>query len=335
MKRRLLGRNDDSVQRRRAGGTRVLIARTAAFVAVAVSVCGAQVPAHFDPRKLPVGFTGEPWYIELAPSPDGTSRNGVSGGPVSDYGSHFGVKANLWQHRPLYLANYAAVPGLSRKIDRSAFDVLESDGRPIALARQVEFTPWGWRETAEAPGVSVSGTIATLDTNAFLAFLNVSSTRPVKVRLRVFADDDTNAIQEGIFQSLPTGADARFDRGRSELVVRTQLGDQTVHGALASGGDSYRVYRLSFPVESTSFAPGLSTYSFDVVSEALSGTATLAAVLGVGSSEDAARGRTDAGATRMAAGPAVDPAAFQFGWSSALIAQALLGRHEDVPAALD
>jgi hypothetical protein len=34
-------------------------------------------------------------------------------------------------------------------------------------------------------------------------------------------------------------------------------------------------------------------------------------------------------------GPGVDPSAFQFGWSSALIAQALLGRYEDLPGALE
>lgn len=280
-----------------------------------------EASTHFDVRSLAVPFTGEPWYIEFAPAPDDGARNGVVGTPVSDYGSHFGIKANLWEHRPLYLANYATVPGLSGKLDRSVFDVLEADGRPVELERRIEFAPWGWSENARGPGVSVSGSVATIDTDTFLLALTIESSRSVAVRLRVFADTNSRAIHEGSVPLAPGDGDARLDHARNELVVRRSAGDQTIHGLLTSLTNAYRIYRLSFPVASTSFSPGFPDYSFDVVSEPLSGTTTLTAVLGIGLSERSARSRADAGAARLGGDPASALEAIDSDWRGFFDAQ--------------
>ncbi len=279
----------------------------------------SEMPARFDARELPVRFSGEPWYLEFAPSPEGGMRRGVVGTPVSDYGSHFGIKANLWEHRPLYLANYATVPGLSGKLDRSFFEVLEGDGRPIELERRVEFTPWGWREVGRGPGVSLSAAAVTLATDAFLLALSIESSRPVAVRLRVFADPNSYAIHEGSVPLAPGSGDATFDPDRNELVVRRRAGDQTILGLLTSLTDSYRVYRLSFPVASTSFSPGFPNYSFEVVSEPFSGAAELTATLGVGLSAGLARARADEGAERGT--PAAALEAIESDWRAFFDAQ--------------
>ncbi|HJP64756.1 MAG TPA: trehalase family glycosidase, partial [Actinomycetota bacterium] len=144
---------------------------------------------------------------------------------------------------------------------------------------------------------------ATLGTDVFLLTMRLRSARPTSVRLRVFADDNSNEITEGSVPSFPGTALASLDPDRNELVVTRMAGDQTIHGLLSSGTISYRVYRLSFPVASTSFTSGVSTYSFDVRSRPASGSRSLTATLGVGLSEDEARGRAEAGARSFGTDP--------------------------------
>lgn len=281
----------------------------------AVSPVVAAPPEHPDPRALPVPYEGAPWYLESTPGPNGQPRNGVVGTPVSDYGSHFGVKASLWEHRPLYLANYATVPGLSGKLDRSVVDILGADGDPVTLRRNVTFRPWGWRERLVGRGVTATGVVTTLDTNAFLTSLRIEATRPVRVRLRVYADDNTNQVHEGSNPMLPGAATADFDAERGELMVRRLFGDQTFDSALASQAASYRAYRVSFPVASTSFSPGASTYSFAVVSDPIRGSQRLSVTLGVGRSEAAARDRVEDGLVRQDPGAAAAVRAVRADWA--------------------
>jgi Trehalase len=278
----------------------------------------AAAPPHFDPRSLPVPFSGEPWYVEFAPSPDGRTRNGVTGSPVADYGSHFGVKANLWEHRPLFVANYSAVAGLAGKLDRSVIDVLDAAGNAVPLSRSVEFTWWGWRETATGEGVTVAGSVVTIDTDAFLFTVTVSAAEPVALRLRVIADDNSNALGEGSVPTAPGAADAAFDAEANELVVRRAAGDQTLYGLLTSATESYRVYRLSLPIASTAFSPGLFTYSFDLTTAPISGTTTLVTTLGVGLSKDAARARAEAASVRVGRDAAATVAAIDAEWKAFL-----------------
>ena len=262
----------------------------------------AAPPKHFDPRTLPVAFDGAPWYIEFAPSPDGATRNGVEGTPVSDYGSHFGVKANLWNDRPLYLANYSAVPGLATKLDRSAFDVLDADGRVITLKRHVHFEPWGWEETSSnGSGLTVTGTVVTLATDSFMMSLRLHSVKPVRLRFRVYADSNSNAINESSNPALPTAANATLSG--DVLTVQNLFGDQTFHGALTSATLLYREYSLGFPVASTTFSPGLQTYSFDVFSTPLSGDRSFTTMIGVGDTTAEAGARTNAAARLLVKGP--------------------------------
>jgi hypothetical protein len=261
----------------------------------------AAAPAHFNPRAMPVAFDGAPWYMEFAPSPDGATRNGVEGTPVSDFGSHFGVKANLWNDRPMYLANYSTVPGLATKLDRSVFDVLDGNGHVVALKRSVHFEPWGWTETSSASGVTVTGVVVTVATDAFMMSLHLRSGKPVQLRFRVYADSNSNAINESSNPAAPTAASATL-LGNT-LTVTNLLGDQTFHGALTSGTLLYREYSLGFPVARTSFSPGLQTYSFDVVSAPISGERSITTAIGVGDTQSEARARTGKARGLLAEGP--------------------------------
>ena len=284
---------------------RTLAAGTVLVLAAALLPPGAHAataPAHFDPRRLPVRFDGAPWYMEFAPSPDGSMRNGVVGTPVSDYGSHFGVKANLWEQHPLYLANYAAVPGLATKLDRSMVDVLDEAGRPIAFQRVVHFDVWGWTETDTSDsGVTVTGAVTTLDTDAFLLDMQLVTEHPVRVRFRVYADANSNMLNESSNPAAPGAAAAALSG--DDLVVHRFAGDQTFHGLLTSGTDLVRDYRLGFWPASTMFTPGGQTYNFDVTSEPFTGSARITTALGVGDSETEARGRADAAVGALRHGP--------------------------------
>ena len=279
----------------------LLLAVAVVTTLVPLGARAAAPPAHFNPRTFPVSFDGAPWYMEFAPSPDGKTRNGVEGTPVSDYGSHFGVKANMWNDRPLYLANYSAVPGLATKLDRSVVDVLDAGGNVIALKRHVHFEPWGWTETSAAKGVTVTGVVTTLSTDAFMMSLRLHSVKPVRLRFRVYADPNSNAINESSNPAAPTGATASLSG--NTLTVTNLLGDQTFHGALTSGTLLYREYSLGFPVASTSFSPGLPTYSFDTISAPLSGDRSITTTVGVGDTQAEAHSRTSAVRGLLAKGP--------------------------------
>ena len=281
---------------------KAILVATALVVALAPGGARAAAPpAHFNPRTFPVAFDGAPWYMELAPSPDGTSRNGVEGTPVSDFGSHFGVKANLWSDRPLYLANYSTVPGLATKLDRSVYDVLDAGGNLIALKRHVHFEPWGWQETSTNGRVTVTGTVVTLATDVFLMSLHLTSAAPVRLRFRVYADSNSNAINESSNPALPTAADASLSG--DVLTVQNLFGDQTFHGGQTSATLLDREYTLGFPVASTAFSPGLQTYSFDVTSTPLSGDRTITTTVGIGDSPAEARAHTQTGARLLDKGP--------------------------------
>ena len=75
-------------------------------------------------------FSGYPYYIE----------DEVIGGPISDFGSHYGVKANLTDDRFLKLAYYSCLTANNGMFSHSWFTF---DGRGD---RKVEFEPWGMEE---------------------------------------------------------------------------------------------------------------------------------------------------------------------------------------------
>ncbi|MDD5503141.1 MAG: hypothetical protein PHH26_06740, partial [Candidatus Thermoplasmatota archaeon] len=131
---------------------------TAGFGGFVVSA-DAQTP-HPNPKALPVPFSGWPWYIE----------DYVTGGTVSDYGSHYGVKANLTDDtfgKMMYYTCFTSY--VNGELDRGAFDFRTSSGSALSGAkRSVEFSPWGWTETVAGQAGTATMTAAFIGTDVLL-----------------------------------------------------------------------------------------------------------------------------------------------------------------------
>lgn len=268
---------------------------------------------HFDPHKLPVPFTGAPWYIELSAPPGRTGPiNGTRGNPVSDYGSHFGFKANLWEHRPLYTGNETALalPGLSGKLDRSTFDVLDANGNVVKMNRHVRFESWGWRETLNGAGIIVNGTATTLTEDAFLLKLDIRVDRQVRLRFRVFADENTALPVEGFRAVAKAGrTEASVNSQRNELLV-----SRNFETADKVSPKLYRAYRFSTPITEAANTAGEQSYSFDVVTNPFAKQREVSVVLGWGLSAEQARERSAAGQARVKEKPNAAVRAVERDW---------------------
>jgi hypothetical protein len=131
--------------------------------------------AHSRPREeCPLPIEGAPYYLA-----------GITiGSPVSDFGSHAGVKAAVEPFGVatgrdlLEVAHYAGFQASSQRIDRSRV-VLE--GLPLGRT-ELEFRPWGWIERLEGPGARVEARVATLVEDAFLLFARVRNVGATALR---------------------------------------------------------------------------------------------------------------------------------------------------------
>lgn len=242
-------------------------------------------------------FSGSPWYIELA-SDDGV-LNGSRGGAVADYGSHFGVKATLYENQPLYMGNVAAVahslgdnPGrcLGGKFDRTYFELFDEDDEPVALERQVHFESWGWRETLTAPGYVVHATVLTLAEDAHLLLLDVRGKPGVKLRMRVYADERTKHIDRFNEYEGSTRSEASLEGERDELHI-----DRGFEAADPSMRHLHRVYRFSERIDDFRSSPGVEEYTFEVTTRPLQ-SRQVSVVLGWGLTEEQATERAAAAA---------------------------------------
>ncbi|PKK86219.1 MAG: hypothetical protein CVT48_02060 [Thermoplasmata archaeon HGW-Thermoplasmata-1] len=91
---------------------------------------------HDDSRAT---FDGYPWYAE------GVTRGGV----ISDYGSHYGIKANVTEPRFCYSMLYSCLTSITNgQLDRMLFSLKDASGAPMAAnERKISFDLWGWKET--------------------------------------------------------------------------------------------------------------------------------------------------------------------------------------------
>ena len=163
---------------------------------------GSGLP-HADPeRDAQVPVAGWPTWIEDL----------TIGSPVSDFGSHAGVKATVTGDDPiparaaLNMAHYSGFQVVGAQVDQSLLYLVErgaTGSRPVLAppaARQVRFHPWGWEETAVGDELEVRGAVTTLGTDAFLVVARIENRAPVArtlaPRLAFVADGD--GVHEGM-----------------------------------------------------------------------------------------------------------------------------------------
>jgi len=151
---------------------------------------GAMGVEHLSPSKdTLVPLTGYPLYVE----------NLTVGSPISDHGSHYGIKATVDDDgdiaSPLFVshdfflntAHYAAFTSMARQVDQSHFLVRDEDSGIVFLGpaeqRTIEFTPFGWTEEASDRGIQARAWAHTLSEDAFLFHVRITSTWQNTARL--------------------------------------------------------------------------------------------------------------------------------------------------------
>lgn len=185
-----------------------LVGFLAPLAATAALAQGSGVPRPDPVADGEIPVSGRPVYVEDL----------TVGTPVADYGSHMGVKASTRSERapedPLHLparallnhAQYVASTREGRQMDQAFLDFLdEGEVRRFfpAEERSVAFEPWGWRETATDGGLTATGVVRTLATNAFLIGVVVANDGPAAATLtpRFNLRQDLDPTLEGIYAS--------------------------------------------------------------------------------------------------------------------------------------
>jgi len=176
-----------------------------------VNIYAASCVPHPDPKNdslIPI--SGEPFYLE----------NLTIGSPVSDYGSHFGVKASVDNDGDNYprfdsperinarnflnLAHYSTVTSFYGQVDQSYFWFEETfpgstEHLKPAENRAIQFFPYGWTETASDSTISATGKVLTIGTDTFLLYVNVKniSTNSITISPHFTILKDSDPQREG------------------------------------------------------------------------------------------------------------------------------------------
>lgn len=156
-------------------------------------------------------FTGGPSYIS-----EFQEDFRDNGGPLSDMGSHCGVKAEVDDRRFAGLRHYACVTG-TNVVDYSRTGLLgvstirlvgpAGDLAP-ASTRSIVFEPFGWTETAGGQGIEAVGRVSFLATDAYV----------LTVEIRNLSGGWVRVAPELFFEASTADFRARLDRaGRAAI----------------------------------------------------------------------------------------------------------------------
>jgi glycogen debranching enzyme len=127
-------------------------------------------------KDLKVEFSDYPYYIEDA----------VTGGPISDFGSHYGIKANLTDNKFMKLAYYSCLTATNGMFSHSWFTF----DKRLGGERKVEFKPWRIEERNEFAGARAFF----IDTDMLL--IDCKLKEPTKIRFHLSRDNSTT--EEGL-----------------------------------------------------------------------------------------------------------------------------------------
>jgi hypothetical protein len=146
-----------------------------------------EVSSQWVSVKGGASFSGGPSYIT-----EFQVAHRDNGGPLSDFGSHCGVKALVKNLAFGGLLHYACVTGRNvldySRTGLEGFSTVEAlgaDNEPIpASSRDVLFEPFGWTETAALDGLDAESRVSFVDTDAYLQDVTVRNmtANPVTIR---------------------------------------------------------------------------------------------------------------------------------------------------------
>jgi hypothetical protein len=182
----------------------------------------------FDDLK--VKFTGSPYYIEDV----------VTGGPISDFGSHCGIKANLTDQKFLKLSYYSCLTANNAMFSQSWFSFEEKNKK-----REVHFEPWAISEQS----VLGEGEALFIGYNTLLIYGKLIE--PSEVELHVTRDN--SIAEEGMLQEcsinlypLEKQGDIAVDHA---VILPPFLRAELQETSLGKRNDVYRAFFPSFNFE--------------------------------------------------------------------------------------
>jgi len=139
-----------------------------------------------------------------------------NGGPLSDMGSHCGVKAEVDDRRFAGLRHYACVTG-TNVVDYSRTGLLGTSTLRLAdpphdlapaSTRAIVFEPFGWTETARDRNIEAVGRVSFVATDAYV----------LTVEVRNLSDGPVRVAPELLFEASTADFRARLDRaGRAAI----------------------------------------------------------------------------------------------------------------------
>jgi hypothetical protein len=260
------------------------------------------------PADSPVPISGWPFYIE----------NLTTGSPVSDFGSHHGIKASVLDYLDRagnlviskdtfgYMAHYVARSDAQRKWDKFFVEVADDDtGATLSPVtdRRIAFAPFGWEETARFGEVALVLRAATWSQNIFVFSVEVTNGGGTDLALSpnlVFVSDDEET-REAMFP-VSTGADT--------CLLSVSGGEGVI--ACEGNRDLTRVIR-AFPSVAAARNTGTPrAYAFALGAIAVQAGSSNGLSFAIAFGKDEAEARAAFDASGIAASP--DPSALEGAW---------------------
>jgi hypothetical protein len=199
------------------------------LLALLLAAPAAAQHRHAHPeRDAEVPVDGAPTWVEDL----------TVGTPVSDFGSHAGIKASVRTDGVvparafLNQAHYGAFGAVAAQTDQVLVWLEDAATGRAVLAppddRRVTFHPWGWEETAVQGDLRAHGAVTTLATDAFLVVVRVENlgrvARALAPRLGVIADGDAHESMHPLHLSWWMHRGASVDRARNAAVLEHRRG---------------------------------------------------------------------------------------------------------------
>lgn len=199
-----------------------------------------------------VPFDGFPWYIEDL----------VTGGLISDYGSHYGVKADLTQNLLGKTTYYSALTTYTNgQIDRSYLRLTGEDKTYFEPAdkRMVHFRYWGWTEEAVSGDLSAVSRTFFMDTDTLMVYTIYTNRGDEDVTVApeiVIVGKMLEPKNENMMLGLvPTTTLSRI-RSEDDLAIISNLNELNIQLkipqiiSLITNATTFRAFAPSFKIES-------------------------------------------------------------------------------------
>jgi len=231
-------------------------------------------------------ITGYPHYLE-----------GKTGGLISDFGSHYGIKTSTEKRFGL-TTYYSSLSSLtSGLIDRSWIEIDTEDGRAFSDVdeRSVDFRLYGWEEEARSGDVLGRYRTAFIDTDrmVMIAEISASGDREMRPVIRISGKPELKSEgMVGFAPALPLVADSKEGNTfviekRLDVISLNQLFSSPMQ--ILKDLNTYRAFTPSFRIDEVRRARSPTGYDYELIGEPFRGSTKFWVAVGFAQDKDIAR----------------------------------------------